>query len=147
MLKKLPCRHVYGDDDKRGMLPSPGVAGRGFSAGGIRDKMKPELEQIVSCDENARAVVLSAEKEADRIVQDARKEAEEIESELETRLEKTRKDEIEPMIRDAMARAEKIEADAGSYMEKLRSGVETHRKEIMDKFLAGVLAGPSTSVL
>jgi len=22
MLKKLPCRHVYGDGDKRGMLPA-----------------------------------------------------------------------------------------------------------------------------
>ncbi len=101
--------------------------------------MKPELEQIVSCDENARAEVLAAQQEAGRIEQSARKEAEKIEAELEKRLEQTRKDEIEPMLREAQTRAQKIEADARSYMDRLKSGIETHREEILTQFLSRAL--------
>ncbi|NOQ96099.1 MAG: hypothetical protein GQ555_05720, partial [Desulfobacterales bacterium] len=53
--------------------------------------MKPEIDQIISCDEAARATVDSAKREAEDLVAKAKQDGNTLQPELEARLDEVRK--------------------------------------------------------
>jgi vacuolar-type H+-ATPase subunit H len=105
----------------------------------VRKAMKPEIEQIVSSDEYARAAVDSARAEADRLVSRAKEDAQSLKSDLERRLAETREKEIAPILASAEREAQEILEQTERYIEELKNKVALRKTEIMKDFISEAL--------
>jgi len=101
--------------------------------------MKPEIDQIISCDETARATVDSAKKEADDLVAEAKQDANTLQSELETRLDEVRKSEIAPILEGSQIQAREIMAQAERYIQGLKDRVALRKSQIIEDFISEAL--------
>ncbi len=101
--------------------------------------MKAAIEQIVSCDEGARASVQKARAEAEKIIRDAREKARNMRAEFEKKLDDIRGREIDPIIKQARQEALTQEEQADQYIERLREMVSLEKETIVDDFLKETL--------
>ena len=101
--------------------------------------MKPEIDQIISCDEAARAAVDSAKKEAEDLVAKAKQDADTLQSELETRLSEIRKKEITPILEGSRIQAQETMAQAERYIQGLKDRVALRKLQIIEDFISEAL--------
>ena len=97
--------------------------------------MKPEIDQIISCDEAAKATVNNAKKEADDLVAKAKQSANTLQSELEARLDEVRKSEIAPILEENQIRAQETMAQAERYIHGLKDRVALRKPRIVEDFI------------
>ena len=98
--------------------------------------MKPEIDQIISCDEVARAAVDSAKKEADDLMAKAKQDAAILQSELESRLDEVRKSEIAPILEGSRIQAQETMAQAERYIQGLKDRVALRKLQIIEDFIS-----------
>ncbi len=101
--------------------------------------MKPEIDQIISCDEAARATVDSAKKEAEDLVAKAKQDADILQSELEARLDEVRKSEITPILEESRTQAQETMAQAERYIQGLKDRVALMKPRIIEDFISEAL--------
>ncbi|MEA1866638.1 MAG: hypothetical protein U9N19_00825 [Thermodesulfobacteriota bacterium] len=101
--------------------------------------MKLEIDQIISCDEAARATVDSAKKEADNLVAKAKQDADALKSELEARLDKMKKSEIAPILEESQIQAQETMAQAERYIQELKGRVALNKLWIIENFISETL--------
>ena len=101
--------------------------------------MKPEIDQIISCDEAARATVDSAKREAEDLVAKAKQSANTLQSELESRLDEVRKNEIAPILKESQIQAQETMARAESYIQGLKNRVIIRKTRIVEDFISEAL--------
>jgi len=101
--------------------------------------MKPEIDQIISCDEAAKATVNSAKKEAEDLVAKAKQDADTLQSELEARLEEVRKSEIAPILEESQIQAQETMAQAERYIQGLKDRVALRKTRIIEDFISEAL--------
>ncbi|MGB9496592.1 MAG: hypothetical protein ACKVE3_01815 [Dissulfuribacterales bacterium] len=101
--------------------------------------MKPEIDQIISCDEAARAAVESAKKEAEDLITKAKQDADTLQSGIEARLDEVRKNEIAPILEESRIQARKTMAQAESYIQGLKERVALRRARILEDFISEAL--------
>jgi vacuolar-type H+-ATPase subunit H len=101
--------------------------------------MKPEIDQIISCDEAARVTVNSAKKEAEDLVTKAKQDADTLQSELEARLDEVRKSEIAPILEGSQIQAQETMAQAERYIQGLKDRVALRKPRIIEGFISEVL--------
>jgi len=101
--------------------------------------MKPEIDQIISCDEVARATVDSAKKEAEDLVVKAKQDADTLQSELGTRLDEVRKSEITPILEGSQIQAQETMAQAERYIQGLKDRVALRKAQIVEDFISEAL--------
>ena len=101
--------------------------------------MKPEIDQIISCDEVARATVDSAKKEAGDLVAKAKQDGNTLQSELEARLDEVRKSEIAPILEENQIRAQETMAQAERYIHGLKDRVALRKARIIEDFISEAL--------
>ncbi len=101
--------------------------------------MKPEIDQIISCDEAARATVDSAKKEAEDLVAKAKRDGNTLQSELEARLDEVRKSEIAPILEESQIQARETMAQAERYIQGLKDRVALRKARIVEDFISEAL--------
>ena len=101
--------------------------------------MKPEIDQIISCDEAAKATVNSAKKEAEDLVAKAKQDADILQSELEARLDEVRKSEIAPILEESQIQAQETMAQAERYIQGLKDRVAIGKARIIEDFISEAL--------
>jgi len=101
--------------------------------------MKPEIDQIISCDEAARATVDSAKKEAEDLVAKAKQDADILQSELEARLDEVRKSEIAPILEESQIQTQETMAQAERYIQGLKDRVALRKAGIIEDFISEAL--------
>jgi vacuolar-type H+-ATPase subunit H len=101
--------------------------------------MKPEIDQIISCDEAAKATVNNAKKEADDLVAKAKQDANTLQSELEARLDEVRKSEIAPILEESQIQARETMAQAERYIQGLKDRVALRKSQIIEDFISETL--------
>ena len=101
--------------------------------------MKPEIDQIISCDEAAKATVNSAKKEAEDLVAKAKQNANTLQSELEARLDEVRKNEIAPILEESQIQARETMAQAERYIQGLKDRVASRKPLIIEDFISEAL--------
>ncbi|MCK4603278.1 MAG: hypothetical protein KAU41_01095 [Deltaproteobacteria bacterium] len=101
--------------------------------------MKPEIDQIISCDEVARATVDSAKKEAEDLVVKAKQDTDTLQSELDARLSEIRKREIGPILEDSQIHAQETMAQAERYIQGLKDRVALRKARIIEDFISEAL--------
>jgi len=101
--------------------------------------MKPEIDQIISCDEVARATVDSAKKEAEDLVVKAKQDTDTLQSELDARLSEIRKREIDPILEDSQRQAQETMAQAERYIQGLKDRVALRKPRIIEGFISEAL--------
>ena len=101
--------------------------------------MKPEIDQIISCDEAARATVNNAKKGADDLVAKAKQSANTLQSELEARLDEVRKSEIAPILEESQIQAQETMAQAERYIQGLKDRVALRKAQIIEDFISEAL--------
>ncbi len=107
--------------------------------------MKSEIEQVLSCDETARARVRQAQEEADDIIKEAQEEAGNIKAQIEKTLRKTREEKIRNMIQEAEKQARDREEKGLIYTKTIKKRYNEKKEKIIDQFLAEVLGFNPTS--
>ncbi|MDL1959456.1 MAG: hypothetical protein LWX01_07600 [Deltaproteobacteria bacterium] len=101
--------------------------------------MKPEIDQIISCDEAARATVDSAKKEAEDLVAKAKQDADTLQSEIETRFSEIRKKEIAPILEGSQIQAQETIAQTERYIQGLKDRVVLRKAQIVEDFISEAL--------
>ncbi len=101
--------------------------------------MKPEIDQIISCDEAVRATVDSAKKEAEDLVAKAKRDGNTLQSELEARLDEVRKSEIAPILEESQIQARETMAQAERYIQGLKDRVALRKAQIVEDFISEAL--------
>lgn len=101
--------------------------------------MKPEIDQIISCDEAAKATVNNAKKGADDLVAKAKQSANTLQSELEARLDEVRKSEIAPILEESQIQAQETMAQAERYTQALKDRVALRKAQIIEDFISEAL--------
>ncbi len=107
--------------------------------------MKPEIDQIISCDEVARASVEAAKREAEDLVKKARQEAEALQFELKARLDEVKKNEIAPILEKSQIQAQETMAQAERYIQGLKDRVALRKAEIVEDFVSEALGEVGSS--
>jgi len=101
--------------------------------------MKPEIDQIISCEEAAGAAVNNAKKEADDLVAKAKQDADTLQSELEARLDEVRKGEIAPILERSRIQAQETMAQAERYIQGLKDRVALGKPRIIEGVISEAL--------
>ena len=101
--------------------------------------MKPEIDQIISCDEAARATVDSAKKEAEDLVTKAKQDSNTLQSELEAGLDEVRKSEIALVLEESQIQAQETMAQAERYIQGLKDRVALRKAQIIEDFISEAL--------
>ena len=101
--------------------------------------MKPEIDQIISCEEAAGAAVNNAKKEADDLVAKAKQDTNTLQSELEARLDEVRKSEIAPILEESQIQAQETMAQADRYIKGLKDRVALRKARIVEDFISEAL--------
>jgi vacuolar-type H+-ATPase subunit H len=101
--------------------------------------MKPEIDQIISCDEAAKVTVNSAKKEAEDLVAKAKQDANTLKSELEARFDEVKKSEIAPILEDSQIHAQETMAQAERYIQGLKDRVALRKAQIVEDFISEAL--------
>ena len=101
--------------------------------------MKPEIDQIISCDEAAKSTVNNAKKEAEDLVVKAKQDADILQSELEARLDEVRKSEIAPILEESQIHAQETMAQAERYIQGLKDRVALRKLQIIEDFISEAL--------
>ena len=100
---------------------------------------EPEIDQIISCDEAAKASVEAAKREAEDLVAKAKQEAEAMQSELITKLDEVKENEIAPIVKKGQTQAQETMAQAERYIQRLRDRVALRKAKIIEDFVSEAL--------
>ncbi len=103
--------------------------------------MKREIEQVVSCDEAARAAVERAKEEARRLLEAARQDASGINAEFDEKMGEFKAAEIDPIMENARQEARNREVQAREYVDRLERLAIQRKHEIVEEFLRDILKG------
>lgn len=101
--------------------------------------MDPAIDQIISSDEAARAVVDRARKDAAKLIADAEARAQRMLADLEVHIVETERGEIAPILEDGQKQAQVIMENAHQYVEKLRHISASVKGRIVADYLQHVV--------
>ena len=101
--------------------------------------MNPAIEQIVSSDEAARAIVERAERDAALLIAEAEEEAKNMLLALEEQIRETERCEIVPLITDGRQQAELTMGQAEQYIDRLRQKLALKKTKIVAVFISNAV--------
>lgn len=101
--------------------------------------MNPAIEQIVSSDEAAKAIVERAERDAALLITAAEDKAKNMLAALELQIQETEQSEILPLIAGGKQQAELTLEQAEQYIERLRQKLAVKKTKIVTTFVANVV--------
>ncbi len=100
--------------------------------------MNPDVEQIVSSDEVARATVERAEKDAAELIGNAREKADSMQADLEKKILEIERREIEPILTEGRQQAQKTIEETEQYIARLRQKVALKKTAIISAFISNI---------
>ena len=95
--------------------------------------MTPEIEQIVSADETARATLQQAELTAEKMTAEAQEKADSIIAALDRDIQEVEEREIIPILEKARNQAQLTSMRADQYIEKLQTKLKLLKTTIADE--------------